>query len=62
METKMVCLGTYVLQKDMRMRLPKSLLSNLPLVCGETVLAVYVNSAKNEIVLRIENKEEDNEK
>lgn len=54
MDNNLFCLGTYVLQRDMRIRLPKALLSNLPLKCGETVLGVYVDKEKNEIVLKIQ--------
>ncbi len=54
MKKNLFCLGTYVLQRDMRIRLPKALLSNLPLKCGETGLGVYVDKENNEIVLKIQ--------
>lgn len=54
MKSDIFYLDSYILQKDMRMRLPKALLSNLPIECGKTKLAVYVNRSKNEIILKIE--------
>ncbi len=48
-----VYLDTYVLQQDMRIRLPKSILSNTKAVKGETKFDVYLDSEDNSIVLRV---------
>lgn len=48
-----VYLDTYVLQQDMRIRLPKSILNNLPVEKGNTKFAIYLNKATNEIILQI---------
>lgn len=55
MDLNLCCLGSYTLQNDMRIRLPKTLLSNLPIECGKTVLDVYVDKNENAIVLKINN-------
>ena len=48
-----VYLDTYVLQQDMRIRLPKAILSNTNAVKGETKFDVYLDSEDNSIVLRV---------
>lgn len=48
-----VYLDTYVLQQDMRIRLPKSILNNLPVEKGNTKFAIYLNKTTNEIILQI---------
>ena len=55
MDFNLCCLGSYTLQNDMRIRLPKTLLSNLPIECGKTILDVYVDKNENAIVLKINN-------
>ncbi len=45
-----------MLQKDMRIRLPKAVSKNLGLECGESLLEVYVDKDNNEIVLKIAEK------
>lgn len=54
MEKKiLIYLDTYVLQKDMRIRLPKSILSNLELEKGISKFDIYMDTANKEIILRI---------
>ncbi|MGB4608723.1 MAG: sucrose-6-phosphate hydrolase [Sedimentibacter sp.] len=53
---KCIYLDTYVLQKDMRIRLPKQILTNLDVKKGETLFDVYVDTKTKEIILRISNK------
>lgn len=50
---KEVLLDTYVLQQDMRIRLPKQILNNLNVVKGETMFNVYMNTKTGEIILRV---------
>ena len=47
-----VLLDSYALQKDLRIKLPKQIVSNLPVDVG-TVFDIYINPATNEIILRI---------
>lgn len=56
MKRDLFYLNSYTLQKDMRIRLPKAITSNLAIECGKTVLAVYVDRNNNEIILKIEDK------
>lgn len=53
---KEILLDTYVLQRDMRIRLPKQILNNLNVVKGETLFDIFLNTKSNEIVLRISKK------
>ena len=52
MDRNEVLLDTYPLQKDLRIRLPKQILSNMPIEVG-TLFDIYIIPSKNEIVLRI---------
>ena len=47
-----VYLDTYVLQQDMRIRLPKAILANLGAEKGKSCFDVYLDTAKKEIILR----------
>ncbi|HAP21623.1 MAG TPA: sucrose-6-phosphate hydrolase [Lachnospiraceae bacterium] len=48
-----IYLDTYVLQQDMRVRMPKSILSNLNVEKGETKFDVYLDREEKSIILRI---------
>ena len=48
-----IYLDTYVLQQDMRVRLPKSILSNMKLEKGKTKFDIYLDSRENALILRI---------
>lgn len=49
----MVFLETYVLQQDMRIRMPKSIISNLGAEKGKTMLDIYFNADDNSIVMKV---------
>ena len=53
MADERIYLDTYVLQQDMRIRLPKCILTNMGAEKGETQFDVYLDNAKQELVLRI---------
>lgn len=53
MAKDLIYLDTYTLQKDMRIRLPKSILNNLPVKKGTTKISIYLDQEKNELILRI---------
>lgn len=59
MENDLIYLDTYVLQQDMRIRMPKAILTNLPIKKGETRFEVYLDKKNNELRLRIATTEED---
>lgn len=54
---KEVLLDTYVLQQDMRIRLPKQIINNLNVEKGKTKFDIYMNTEKEEIILRISKNE-----
>lgn len=55
-----IYLDTYVLQQDMRVRLPKSILSNMNVEKGKTKFDIYLDSKDNSLIFRIhEEKGED---
>lgn len=47
-----IYLDTYILQQDMRIRLPKSVLSNLNVVKGSTKFDIYYDTENEAIVLK----------
>ena len=53
MNKEPIYLDTYVLQQDMRIRLPKSILNNLPIEKGITKFSIYLDKDRQELILRI---------
>lgn len=51
MENSEVLLERNMLQKDLRIRLPKQILTNLDIVVGEE-LDIYIDMLKQEIIIR----------
>ena len=49
----MVFLETYVLQQDMRIRLPKAILSNINAEKGKTMFDIYFCANENSIILKV---------
>ncbi len=60
MKDKLIYLDTYVLQQDMRLRLPKSILSNMKVEKGVSLFEVYLDKESNEIVLRVHQQSKNN--
>lgn len=54
MKEDLIYLDTYILQQDMRIRLPKSVLSNLSVEKGKTKFNVYLDKKDNVLVLKPE--------
>ena len=52
MSDNLVYLDTYVLQKDMRIRLPKSIITNVNAEKGKTRFEIYYDKMKESIVLK----------
>ncbi len=50
-----IYLDTYVLQQDMRVRMPKAILSNMGVEKGKTKFDIYLDSSDNSLVFRIHN-------
>lgn len=56
-----IYLDTYVLQQDMRIRMPKSILLNLDVKKGKTKFDIYLNLNNGTVVFRIHEDGEENE-
>lgn len=53
MDNTIIYLDTYVLQQDMRIRLPKAILANLEAEKGVSKFDVYLDTRKKELILRL---------
>lgn len=58
----MIYLDTYILQQDMRIRFPKSILLNLNVKNGKTKFDIYFNSEDKSLVLKIHEEDDDGKK
>lgn len=54
MDNERIYLETYILQKDMRVRMPKAILANLPIVKGYSKFDIYLDKSANEIILKLQ--------
>lgn len=54
-DDNLIYLDTYVLQQDMRIRLPKAILNNLNIKKGITHFSIFFNKDTQELVLRVKN-------
>lgn len=54
---ELIYLDTYVLQQDMRIRLPKSVLVNLAVEKGKSKFQIYFDKLNECLVLKPENNE-----
>ena len=61
MEKSLMYLDTYVIQQDMRIRLPKSILTNLNLQKGVSKFDFYLDAENRELVLKIHKEEKEEE-
>ena len=62
MDDSKVFLKTYVLQQDMRIRLPKSIISNIGAEKGKTLFDIYFCANDKSLILKVHDKEDhDNE-
>lgn len=60
-EENLIYLDTYILQQDMRIRLPKQILENLNAVNGKSKFAIYLDKKNNQLILKLtESKENSN--
>lgn len=57
--TEPIYLDTYVLQQDMRVRLPKTILANMNVEKGKTRFDIYLDSDTNELIFRIHRDEKE---
>ena len=61
MKNDLIYLDTYALQQDMRIRLPKSALSNMNIEKGKTKLEIFFDKEDNVLVLKPESSREDSD-
>lgn len=52
-EDELIYLDTYVLQQDMRIRMPKSILENLKVEKGKSRFKVYYDKINSQLILRV---------
>ena len=57
MDESRVYLDTYIIQQDMRIRMPKAILSNLGVKRGKTEFDIYLDSKDNSLILKPHNEE-----
>lgn len=58
MKKDLIYLDTYTLQQDMRIRLPKSVLTNMNIEKGKTKLEIFFDKEDGVLVLKPENSQE----
>lgn len=56
-DEELIYLDTYVLQKDMKIRMPKSILENLNLEKGKSKFKVYYDVINAQLILRVDESE-----
>lgn len=62
MDNELIYLDTYVLQQDMRIRMPKTVLENMNLERGKTYFDIYLNKKERLLILKPTEKEKEKEK
>lgn len=61
MNEDLIYLDTYVLQQDMRVRMPKSILENMNVTKGESMFKIYYDKLNSQLIMRVsEEKKGDN--
>lgn len=61
MKSNKIYLDSYVLQQDMRVRMPKAILGNVGAVKGETMFDVFYDADEDAIILKKQRKKEGKE-
>lgn len=56
-EKHRVYLGTNLLQKDMRIRIPKQILENLDVIAGESEIDIYIDPDEKCLIMKKSRKE-----
>lgn len=58
MNDELIYLDSYVVQKDMRIRLPKSILTNMNVEKGKSMLDFYFDKNQKALVLKLSDNQE----
>ncbi len=48
-----IYLDTYILQQDMRVRLPKSILTNMDIEKGKTKFDIYLDAKNDSLIFKV---------
>lgn len=59
MKSDCIYLDTYILQQDMRVRMPKTVLANMNLEKGKSKFDIFMDKEAEEIILKLHHDEED---
>lgn len=59
--TDEIYLDTYLLQQDMRVRMPKTIISNLKAEKGKTKFDIFLNPEERSIILRVHEEKDDSD-
>lgn len=57
MDNQLIYLDSYILQQDMRIRLPRAIIQNMNAKKGKTLFDIYMNLNDKELILKISEKE-----
>ncbi len=57
MGNQLIYLDSYILQQDMRIRLPRAIIQNMNAKKGKTLFDIYMNLNDKELILKISEKE-----
>lgn len=58
MNDELIYLDSYIVQKDMRIRLPKSILTNMNVEKGKSMVDFYFDKKQNALVLKLSDNQE----
>ena len=61
MSDNLIYLDTYVLPQDMRIRMPKNILTNLNAEKGKTYFSIFFNKDDNTLVLKVKDDNQNKE-
>lgn len=58
MENDLIYLDTYMLQQDMRIRMPKSILENMSVRKGHSMFDIFFDKSNNQLILKLNESKE----
>lgn len=60
MKQNRIYLDSYILQQDMRIRMPKAILGNIDAIKGQTIFDVFYDAEEDAVILKKQEKKEGN--
>lgn len=58
MENDLIYLDTYMLQQDMRIRMPKAILENMNVKKGHSMFDIFFDKSNNQLILKLNESKE----